>query len=184
MKKRTGRYRSGVSFCVLPGLPLLLLVFTLIAVVSCSSPTDEDGYIPFELFDHELGFVFVATPAEIDPDSNMIELAVRPTISGKGRFLVSGRGDNGAIGQILSPVNQELGQVEFSVVFEEGKRVGVQFELAVLPSLQQVGFGCYAVFDSLLIDGAYYSVFSDESRRIIGWDGSYIISIDRTIKRG
>lgn len=156
--------------------------FSLLLVLASCNPTTDEGYRPLDMFDGDIGIEISSSPANIVPNQpNLILLGVRPLFSGKGYFFVVGHGGGQPIGQIVHPINEELGSVSFPVTFERGEFAECSWLFQVAQGYTHVGMSLQAAYDSLLIDGIQYPINSPESKNLIGLDALYSISAHMTL---
>lgn len=148
----------------------------LLLFSSCSSSITDEPYNPLELFDESLGIGFTVSPAGIvHGETNSIVLTVQPIFQGTGHFSIVGHGGGQPIGQIVSPVNEELGTVCFPVEFMGEGPCELRWEIQFDSEISHVGISFEATYDSLLIGGVQYDINSPKSRDLIGGGAVYSI---------
>ncbi len=131
-----------------------------------SLPPDDYWY---HLFDTEFSWVIEATPAYFTTETPIdIAITVRPRESGVGHFSFIGENpENGADGEMLSPVTGEVGTVVAPVTYVAGQPTTLTWRIQlneVSPNLPYDGvrFQLYAGFDSVMVDSTMYPLGAPE----------------------
>ena len=138
-------------------------------------------------FDDAWGVRFEATPPRFAPGRpNRIAFSVKPVYSGKGHVYLTGIGGGQPVGQLLSPVRMELGQLSLPVSFAAGTVSVLACSLSVATILNSIGLDFQAAFDSVLVDGVMVAVEPVESVTtspppgISSFSGSFVVKREGT----
>ena len=141
-----------------------------------SGPGEVDD-LWYHLFDTEYSWVIEATPSYFTTETPIdITVTVRPKESGIGCFSFIGENpDNGADGEMLSPVAGDVGTVVAPVTYVAGQPTTLTWRIQLneanfSSSYDSVGFQLYAGFDSVMVDSTMYPLGAPELAARFGQD--------------
>ncbi len=151
------------------GIMVTVLVVALY-LTGCdgSGPGGRDDFW-YHLFDTEFSWVIEPDPPYFTTETPVdIAITVRPRESGVGHFTFIGENpENGADGEMLSPVSGEVGTVSAPVTYVAGEPTTLVWRIQlneVRPNLPYDGvrFQMYAGFDSVMVDSTMYPLGAPE----------------------
>jgi len=132
--------------------------FVMVAVIllGCDElgpkPPDVD-YWP-SCFDEDYGIQVSFSPDSIAIGELLyFEVSVVPDYSGVGRMHLSGHGGGSPIGDAESPIQGEIGSIDFYFPLEKDSICSVQWEIRTTPITGSVSITSFVAYDSVLCDG-------------------------------